>query len=393
MSALGHRFVRNLSIAAFTLLTPLVHAQATGAERARAVEAALAADPTLADADIHVDPSGAAVVLRGEVPTALDRARALEIARAVPGVGSVVDRLTVVTAERTDDEIRTDLIAAFERDPAIARYRLGIVVDQGRVTLSGTVASAREKQRAVALARALPGVVGVQDTIGVAARRFRSDQELQAEISASLRSSAAIDGSNVRVVVSRRVVRLRGSVPTAEQRARAVELAWTAGVDDVVDELAVRPVSDDASPTTAAQDQAIKAAVDAALAGDPWLGGGYVTTHVERGVVVLTGIVPTLSARWAALRAAGSARGVADVVDRLVVRPPPRTDAQVRADVRSAFAADETLRDRELDATVQAGKAVLRGTVTTTKEREHAAAVAATVPGVRAIDNRVVLGR
>lgn len=369
-------------------------AQASGDPLAARVEAALAAEPALADAAIEVDPSGSAVVLQGEVPHALARARAIEIARSVPGVQSVVDRMTVAVAERTDAQIRSDLVAALRLDPVVDRFQIGIAIDQGRVTLSGNVDSTRERLRAVEIARTLPGVVAVRDLIGVAPERHRPDDEIRAEVAGALRWDGRVDASNVRVLVSDGVVRLRGSVPSARDEARALDLAWTAGVDEVVDELAVRPAAAPAPrPPVVAQvtDPALQAAVNVALDRDPRIGGEDVTARVEDGVVVLEGTVGRLSSRWAAVATAGEVRGVERVVDRIVVSPAPRGDRAITEDVRSALRRDPWLSAYELDPIVRDGVVFLRGDVSSAFEKTRAAAVAATVQGVRAVENRIDL--
>ena len=67
-----------------------------GAQRlAERVRAALAAEPRLAGATLDVQGfEGGVMVLTGQLPSAAERALALQTARGVTGVGDVVDRMS-----------------------------------------------------------------------------------------------------------------------------------------------------------------------------------------------------------------------------------------------------------------------------------------------------------
>ena len=67
-----------------------------GAQRlAERVSAALAAEPRLAGATLDVQGfEGGVMVLTGQLPSAAERALALQTARSVTGVGDVVDRMS-----------------------------------------------------------------------------------------------------------------------------------------------------------------------------------------------------------------------------------------------------------------------------------------------------------
>ena len=58
------------------------------------VKTALVSEPGLKSTSIDVTTQGAVVTLSGEVPSALEKARAVQIAENVDGVKSVVDHIT-----------------------------------------------------------------------------------------------------------------------------------------------------------------------------------------------------------------------------------------------------------------------------------------------------------
>jgi osmotically-inducible protein OsmY len=185
-----------------------------------AVKAKLAADDTVKAYRIDVDTQDKVVTLKGEVDTPSARTRAVELAKATSGVRDVVDQLTVAagvtppgglddaaqakageaaqtaeaktgdaakktgdamdragTAVATAGEKAYDATAdatvtaavktKFLADTTIAGLKIDVDTKDNVVTLSGTVASAAEKRRAVEVARGTEGVKKVVDHLKV----------------------------------------------------------------------------------------------------------------------------------------------------------------------------------------------------------------------------------
>ncbi len=72
-------------------------------------------------------------------------------------VGETIDDATITTRVKT----------ALLNDPDVGGLRIDVDTTRGIVTLSGTVRSPDEEQRAVALARKTRGVVDVKSTLQV----------------------------------------------------------------------------------------------------------------------------------------------------------------------------------------------------------------------------------
>lgn len=72
-------------------------------------------------------------------------------------VGETIDDATITTRVKT----------ALLNDPDVGGLRIDVDTTRGIVTLSGTVRSPSEEQRAVALARKTSGVVDVKSTLQV----------------------------------------------------------------------------------------------------------------------------------------------------------------------------------------------------------------------------------
>lgn len=72
-------------------------------------------------------------------------------------VGETIDDATVTTRVKT----------AFINDPAIGGMRIDVDTFKGVVTLSGSVKSKEEEQKAIALARSVSGVTDVKSTLQI----------------------------------------------------------------------------------------------------------------------------------------------------------------------------------------------------------------------------------
>jgi hyperosmotically inducible periplasmic protein len=114
--------------------------------------------------------------LMGTTRTPVSKDSALAIASTMPGVKDVVDNITVAPVSGFDDQIRLAAIRAIYRDAVLGRYGtdpalpIRIVVDNGKLTLYGTVESTMDKQIAGIRAGQVFGVFSVQNNLTVAGR-------------------------------------------------------------------------------------------------------------------------------------------------------------------------------------------------------------------------------
>lgn len=129
------------------------------------------------------------------------------------------------------------------------------------------------------------------------------------------------------------------------------------------------------------------------LRWDPKLDAAEIAVSASGGVVTLRGTVGTLGERREAERAARRVYGVHRVDNELTVRildGHARDDAELRGTVLQALMLDG-LVPNTIDATVEDGCVTLTGTATFDHERSEAEYVAANVPGVRSVEDRVRL--
>lgn len=86
---------------------------------------------------VHVDDG--VVLLQGTVLSQGDRRAARDIAEAMPGVREVRDAIEVVGKQRPDEEIRNDVIEYLLYSPLVDDDKISVQVDNGAVTLTGTI--------------------------------------------------------------------------------------------------------------------------------------------------------------------------------------------------------------------------------------------------------------
>lgn len=122
--------------------------------------------------DVDVAAVEGVVTLHGKVRTHAEKAKAGEVVSAVEGVRSVRNLLRVapeafgVTRRIDDDGVRRSVDSALRADPRLAGVKIASV-ENGVVTLEGALASLGEKQRAIELVWAVPGVSRVSSRIEV----------------------------------------------------------------------------------------------------------------------------------------------------------------------------------------------------------------------------------
>jgi hyperosmotically inducible periplasmic protein len=122
---------------------------------------------------ITASVSNGVATLSGEARIAYDRDSALSVAGNTPGVRDIVDDIRVSPTSLFDDRIRLAEMRVIYRDPVLSRYAIDpaypirIVVDNGHVTLYGTVATQMDKQVAGIRANQVFGAFSVQNNLDV----------------------------------------------------------------------------------------------------------------------------------------------------------------------------------------------------------------------------------
>lgn len=160
------------------------------------IQASYFLDEDVKSRNIDVRTVNGIVTLTGVVANEQERQQALQIARTVDGVKQVVDRLRVGGIQEggaepgagrqpggqrpgaaeleqlteSDAALLTQVKTKLALDAEVSALNIDVDVDEGVVTLSGTVDSEASRQRAIALAREVEGVRDVRDNLRVQAR-------------------------------------------------------------------------------------------------------------------------------------------------------------------------------------------------------------------------------
>ena len=192
-----------------------------------AVKAKLAADDTVKAYRIDVDTQDKVVTLKGEVDTAAARTRAVELAKGTAGVRDVVDQLTVQAGVTPPGGL--DDVAQAKTDDA--QKKAGDAADRA----GEAVATAGRK--------AGDAADKAGDKIGDAASKTAeatADAAVTAKVKTKFLADSSIAGLKIDVDTKDNVVTLSGTVSSAAEKRRAVEVARdTDGVKSVVDRLKV----------------------------------------------------------------------------------------------------------------------------------------------------------
>jgi len=125
---------------------------------------------------LALDVSNGIATISGKVRTEADKASALATARTTPGVKGVRDEIEVLPTSIMDDDLRIALARRLYNDPVLAKYAtdpqgpIRIIVENGHVTLAGTVLNEMDRNVAAIRAKEVSGVFSVDNQLEVANR-------------------------------------------------------------------------------------------------------------------------------------------------------------------------------------------------------------------------------
>jgi osmotically-inducible protein OsmY len=209
----------------------------------RDVEKELRWEPDLAADNIAVGVKDGVVTLAGFVPSYVDKLDAEKVTKRVAGVVGIANDLEVRLPsihERPDPEIARDAAAAIKAQLPARADKIKVVVENGEITLEGSVPWHYQKDVAEMAVRRICGVKNVRNLIEL--QPVVDPTELQRKIKEAFRRNAELDAENISIEADRSVVTLKGTVRSWAERDEAERIAWSApGVTKVSDEIVVRP--------------------------------------------------------------------------------------------------------------------------------------------------------
>ena len=227
-----------LAVAVLTVLTlglPVVAAaQATAVKDGwlvMKVHSEFVDEDLLSGSNIDVDVKNGVVTLKGTVPSQAGRARAVEVARKNDGVKNVVDQLRIAPSSHKMDH---------EMDKADHK------MDKAGDKMAKTADKAGDKMEKTADKAGDKMAKDGDKTENVAKKTGRAidDGWIKSKIYAQYLAdwNTVLNDSNINVDVNNNMVVLKGTVKSAEAKAKAVSIAKaTDGVHGVSDMLTVAP--------------------------------------------------------------------------------------------------------------------------------------------------------
>jgi osmotically-inducible protein OsmY len=316
---------------------------------------------------------------------------AVELVENTRGVRAVINRLEVSGSAVSDAELGRRIRAALN----LTRLKpdgLSVQASAGHVVLSGSVPSLALRERAARAAWSVYGVTQVANRLTVKPDVERSDPEIERDVRERLATDSYLFGQPVEVSVVDGVIHLSGEVDTAfaERRARMhASVAGARAIEDANLQVSSRQPERGSAPAPASG-ESIERAVLQAYRLDPRVPESGIMVEARAGVVTLRGTVATLAEKRAAGEDALDASGAWGVYNQLTLRPTaPLTDGEVERLVKERLAQHPYVEGGAVRVAVTDGNVLLSGAVGSRFERDEAERVAALVPGVASVENRV----
>jgi len=213
----------------------------------------------------------------------------------------------------SDKELKENVLKELEFDNAVRATDIGVIVNDGAVTLTGTVDDYTQRFAAIKAVKSMIGVKALADDLKVilAPEQRRDDTEIAKHIAHVLQYNTNAPEDAVKAIVHQGLVTLNGEVPHEKQR-RTIEkqIAHVAGVNAINNRITIEP---------SVEPKNVKEEITAALKRNAQLECDGINVNVEGDKVILTGRVKAFYERELAQLAAWRASGVRQVVDKITV--------------------------------------------------------------------------
>jgi osmotically-inducible protein OsmY len=205
------------------------------------VEEELRWEPEVDDTDISVKINNGVETLLGFVSSYAQKYRAGTAAKRIGGVTALANDIEVRLTPGSaipDPELAREAVDALKKELPVTWELIKPTVQNGKVSLEGTVEWHFQRERAEQAMHNLRGVVSVRNSIKV--KPIIQPSGLRDKIVAAFRRNAQLDDESVFIEEHHGEVILRGHVHTWAEREQAYNTAWSApGVTHVTNEINV----------------------------------------------------------------------------------------------------------------------------------------------------------
>jgi osmotically-inducible protein OsmY len=212
---------------------------------------------------------------------------------------------------KSDSVVKGDVLAELKWDAEIDDTKIGVIVSNGAVTLTGHVPTYRQKMAAAKATMLVSGVLAVVNNIEVrlAAEGRTTDEGLAERIASVLKWNVSIPNKDIKAEVKNGIVTLSGEVDWQYQRANILKnIEHVGGVVSVVDLITLKPRLSESD---------IEQKIKEALKRHADLEAKNVSVTVSGGTATLSGSVESMPEMNRIEHAVWAAPGVSRVIDNL----------------------------------------------------------------------------
>ncbi len=215
---------------------------------------------------------------------------------------------------------------------------------------------------------------------------MKTDDDIRRDVEAELRYDPDIDATNIAVTVKSGVVTLAGFIPSYLQKFEVEkDVKRVQGVVGVANDLEVRLPSVDQRPDP----DIARDAVEALKMHLPYSYQNFKVV-VSGGWITLEGEAEWNYQKEKAETAARGVKGCKGVIN--TIRIIPKVAAQeIKRKIEAAFMRSAEVDAKNVQVEASDGEVVLKGTVHSWFEREQAERAAWQAPGVRKVEDRIVV--
>lgn len=214
---------------------------------------------------------------------------------------------------KTDTQLQQDIVAELKWEPAINADNIGVIVNDGVVTLNGRVDSFSEKWDAERIVKNIAGVttLAIEMDVALPTSCQRYDADLAQSVRNVLEWTNYLPKDGIQVMVENGWVTLTGEVEWKYQKRRAAEaVRYLFGVVGISDQITLVELASSSS---------IKEGIEAAIVRHAKTDAAAITVDVNGSEVSLHGKVHSYYERALVSNSAWGAAGVQKVNNHVTV--------------------------------------------------------------------------